>query len=102
MMYNQIVHNLQRLALDIENGVEDAEQRVPEVLGHIYSLTRADIDASQAATLQQEVARVQAALTAQRRTVMDAFKASRKKAKTVRRFNNLSSPLRGQRLRKRA
>ena len=102
MMYKQILHNLQQLATDLENGVEEAEHRVPEVLGRIYSLTRDDIDVSQAAALQQEVGRVQAALAGQRRTVMDTFKASRKKVQTVRRFNNLSSPLRGQRLRKRA
>jgi len=101
-MYNELILNLQQLTIDLENGVAEADHRVPEVLGRIYSLTRADVDAGQVAELQREVGRVQDALTAQRRAVMDAFKASRKKVKNVRRFANLSSPLRAQRLRKRA
>jgi hypothetical protein len=101
-MYNELTLNLQQLANDLENGVAEAAHRVPEVLGRIYSLTRADVDADQVAELQREVSRVQNALKVQRRETMDAFKASRKKVKTVRRFANLSSPLRGQRLRKRA
>ena len=101
-MYQTLFQNLTQLASDLENRVADAETRVPEVLGSIYALTREDVTEQQVHTLQREIKRVQAALAEQRLEVIDEYKASRKKASNVRRFANLSSPLRAQRLRKRA
>ena len=101
-MVEQLLHSVNQLAADLEEGREGAEDRVPDVLGPIHRLTRDEVKPAQLHALQQGVGRVQAALADRRQAVMDAFRAARKKAAHVRRFNNLRSPRTAQRLRKRA